>query len=158
MATLGNFNAEEFTDSFEPIPAGRYTAMIVKSDTVENKAKNGSYIKLEVDIVDGQYKGRKLFQNLNLNNPSEMAVKIAKTELANICRAVGILHPKDSSELHNRPIQIKVTIRPETEAFPASNEIKGWYSLSEPKAVMPGTPVSSGKPWERPAPAPDPTF
>lgn len=155
MANLGDFNADDFHDDFQPIPAGRYTAVIVKSDTMATKDGAGSYIKLEVDIVDGQYKGRKLFTNLNLVNKNEMAVKIAKTELANICRAVGVLHPKDSSELHGKPVSIKVSIRPESDAFPASNDIKGWYPLNA-EAPKPHAPI--GKPWERPAPAKDEIF
>lgn len=156
MASLNGFNAEDFKDEYAPLPAGRYTAMIVKSETKATKAGNGSYLSLEIDIVDGQYKGRKLFENLNLDNPNEQAVNIAKVTLANICRAVGVLHPKDSSELHLKPISIMVSVIPESKDFPASNRVKRWDA---PDAVS-ASPIqakapANAKPWERPAPKVD---
>ena len=152
MASLGNFNPDEHKDNYEPLPAGRYVAIIVKSENKDSKS-GGTYLKLEVDIVEGQYKGRKLFANLNLVNANDMAVKIAKTELANICRAVGVMRPKDSSELHNKPISIRVAIQPERDGFPASNVIKGWDALAtNPTPVNPPPAAApASKPWEKPA-------
>lgn len=159
MASLNGFNAEDFKDEYAPLPAGRYTAMIVKSETKSTKAGNGSYLSLEIDIVDGQYKGRKLFENLNLDNPNEQAVNIAKATLANICRAVGVLHPKDSSELHLKPISIMVSVIPESKDFPASNRVKRWDAPDAVSPVQAKAPTNA-KPWERPAPKPEdtPTF
>jgi hypothetical protein len=150
MASLNGFNAEEFKDEFTPIPAGRYTAMIVKSETKRTKNDRGSYLKLEVDIVDGQYKGRKIFENLNLENENEMAVHIAKAMLANICRATLVLHPKDSSELHLKPMSVRVVVEPEKDGMPAQNRIKGWDALgtATPQPVSPAP--ANAKPWEKP--------
>jgi hypothetical protein len=154
MASLNGFNADEFKDEYTPLPAGRYTAMIVKSETQATKAGNGSYLKLEIDIVDGQYKGRKLFENLNLENPNQQAVNIAKATLANICRAVNILHPKDSSELHLKPISIMVSVEPERDGYPASNRVKRWdapESAAQTKMDFSKAPApANAKPWERP--------
>lgn len=153
MASLNNFNADEYKDEYAPLPAGRYTAMIVKSDLQATKAGNGSYLKLEIDIVDGQFKGRKLFENLNLDNPNQQAVNIAKATLANICRAVGVLHPKDSSELHMKPMSVMVSVEPERDGYPASNRIKRWESIltnPTPANPAPATP-STAKPWEKKA-------
>lgn len=149
MASLNGFNAEDFKDEYAPLPAGRYTAMIVKSETKSTKAGNGSYLSLEIDIVDGQYKGRKLFENLNLDNPNEQAVNIAKATLANICRAVGVLHPKDSSELHLKPMSIMVSVIPESKDFPASNRVKRWDAPETASPIQAKAPANA-KPWGAP--------
>ena len=159
MASLNGFNAEDHKDEFQPIPAGRYTAAIIKSETKSTKDGKGSYLKLEIDILDGQYKGRKIFENLNLENANETTVKIAQVTLANICRAVGVLHPKDSSELHHKPMSVRVVIEPEKDGMPAQNRIKGWDAIGPAKAPESVAPANA-KPWERPAPKPEetPTF
>ncbi|MGQ9636057.1 MAG: DUF669 domain-containing protein, partial [Bryobacteraceae bacterium] len=106
MAHLGNFDASQVepTTTFDPIPAGKYLAMITASEMKPNKAGTGSYLELVFTIVEGEYKGRQLWGRLNLDNPNELAVKIARAELSAICRAVGVLTPRDSVELHNLPL------------------------------------------------------
>ena len=148
MANLGNFNADEFENTYTPIPAGKYTAIITASEMKSTKAAGGQRLALTVEIVDGAAKGRKIFTGLNLVNANPEAEKIAKTELANICRAVGIIHPRDSSELHGKPLTIKVSIKPETPEFPAGNEIKGWEAVGTVTAQAPIPPTGEKpKPW-----------
>jgi hypothetical protein len=73
-----------------------------------NKDGTGSYLQLTFEILDGPHKGRLLWARLNLDNPNATAVAIAKAELSAICRAVGVLAPKDSVELHDLPLVIHV--------------------------------------------------
>lgn len=40
-----------------------------------------------------------------------MTVKIARGELSAVCRAVGVMAPKDSVELHNIPLEINVGLK-----------------------------------------------
>ena len=163
MANLGNFNADEHENEFTPIPAGKYPAVITESEMVETKA-HGHMLKLTHEIIDGPNKGRKVWANLNLDCASETAVKIAKINLADICRAVGVLHPWDSGELHNKPMLIKLTVRPETDEYPASNDIKAWEPINKTPQLpgMPAdastqaadtkpveAPASNKKPWEK---------
>lgn len=162
MANLGNFNADEYENEFTPIPAGRYTAIITDSEMVATK-NGGQMLKLTHEIVDGPSKGRKVWANLNLVHSNDQAVKISKINLADICRAVGVLHPRDSGELHNKPMLIKLTVRPETEEYPASNDIKAWEPLNKTPQLpgMPAdastpvsapdstSPASNKKPWEK---------
>lgn len=158
MASLGNFNADDYKDEYTPIPSGSYTAMIVNSSERETNKKDGKMIVLKVDVVDGPHKGRKIFENLNIVNPNETAVEIAKSTLANVCRAVGVLHPKDTSELHNKPMRIWVSVVPEKDGYPPSNKIKKWESLTAAAPASAPTPTApaGSKPWEKKAAAPAP--
>ena len=154
MASLGNFNADDYENEYTPIPAGKYKAVITESES-KPTAKGGEYLKLTVEIIEGQYKGRKVFGNLNLKNANPEAEKIAKISLADICRAVGVTHPRDSSELHNKPLMVKLSIKPETADVPAGNDIKGWEGIGKVAPAVaapaaPATPAPSGsKPWEK---------
>lgn len=154
-----DFNADEYEPmgSFDPIPAGKYLVVISGSEIKDTSTGKGKYLQLVYDVVDGEFSGRKLFDRLNLVNENETAQKIAQQALSAICRAVGVMHPKDTGELHDKPFVVKVIIRPATEQYQASNQIKGYESkdgtpLSEKKAAAPatkGADEKKKKPWEK---------
>ena len=154
---LSGFNAADVEPqgSFEPIPAGWYSAMITDSEFKATKNGNGEYLQLRLDVIEGEHEGRVLFDRLNLNNPNQTAVEIAQRQLSAICRAVGIMTPSDSSELHDKPLKVKVSIRPAGNGYEASNEIKAYESAEGAGAPAPaqaGTGTSGGaskKPWQK---------
>ena len=147
MAVL-NFDANtvEPQTSLTPIPAADYKVAITESEMKENSKKNGSFLSLVFSVLDGEHKGRKLYANLNMDNPSKVAVEIAKSELSAICRAVNVMTPNDSAELHNKPLVVKVGLEKRKDTGDMSNRIKGYSSLAtanaEPVAVGAGE-----KPW-----------
>lgn len=130
MASLNGFNATEVdpTTSFEPVPAGKYLAAITDSEMKPTKSGGGSYLHLTFTILDGEQKGRVLWARLNLVNPNATAVKIARGELSAICRAVGVLQPRDSTELHNLPLLITVKLKKRIDTGELTNELKGYES------------------------------
>ena len=159
MADLRGFNAHtvEPNESFDPVPAGEYLCIITASDDRPTKSGNGSYLELEFEVIDGPYKGRKLWDRLNLANPNEMAVKIARATLSAICRAVGVMEPKDSCELHDQPLFVKVRLDKRSDTDEMSNVIKGYRgrNASRPDPVPPAASVpspaatTSVPPWKR---------
>ena len=130
MANLNGFNANDVepNSSFEPIPAGKYLAAIIASETKQTKSGGGSYLELTFSILDGEYKGRQLWSRLNLSNPNATAVKIARGDLSAICRAINVMQPKDSVDLHNLPLVINVKLKKRTDNDELTNEIKGYES------------------------------
>lgn len=150
MASLTGFDANtvEPMKAQSPLPAGSYKAAITASDQKQNAKQTGSYIALEFAVLDGEHKGRKLFANLNLNNPNKQAVEIARGELSAICRAIGVMTPNDTAELHNKPMWLDVKLEKRKDNGEMSNRIKGYKSLSEGNAAAAAQPVASGdKPW-----------
>ena len=152
MSTI-NFNAEAVEPSvpFEAIPAGKYTAIITDSDLKETRSGTGRYLQLEFEITEGEYSGRKLWSRLNIENPNPDAVRFARADLAAICRAVGVLHPGDSVELHNLPLRITVRCR-RNQDDEIVNEVKSYEAVE--KAVIPAVPApqngaNSAPPWAR---------
>lgn len=139
MANLAGFDATvvEPNAGFDPLPPGEYEATIVASEFKQTKNGDGEYLSLEVKILSGQYQNRVLYENLNLKNRNEQAVQIAKGTLSAICRAVNVLTPNDSSELHMKPLRISVGTRKREDTGEMQNYIKGF----KPRSAQPA-PVS----------------
>jgi len=152
LANLNNFNANQIepTSDFEPIPAGKYLAIITESELKPTKSGSGSYLQLTFQILEGEYKGRFLWSRLNLHNANATAVQIAQAELSAICRAVGVLTPNDSVELHNLPLVINVKCRKREDSGDITNEIKG-YAKPAAATAQPQQANHATPPWRRPS-------
>ncbi len=153
-----NFNAEEVepSSSFDPIPAGWYQAIISNSEMKATRDGYGEYLSLTLQIIEGQHENRLVFARLNLKNANDKAVDIARKDLAAICRAVGVMSPQASEQLHDIPLMIKVKVRPASGEYEASNDIGGYKAVEganltpAPKTqtpVAPSTPAK--KPWQK---------
>lgn len=161
MADLAGFNAGEVEPNvaIAPVPADTYECIIVASEKKATTAGDGEYLKLELQITRGQFQNRKLWDNLNIRNKNATAQQIALGTLSAICRAVGVLTPKDSIELHNKPLMVKVVVKTDAEYGP-KNVVKGYSARvigapvqaqpaeangSAPQPVAAG--AAGGKPW-----------
>jgi len=129
MANLNGFNPAQFEDddNFDPLPAGNYEATITESEMKDTRDGTGKYLKLTWSIGgDSKYAGRLVWENINIVNKNPQAVEIAFKTLAKVCKACGINRPvNDSSELHGIPCTIKVSIRPASNGYDPSNDVKG---------------------------------
>ena len=162
MADLRGFDAQtvEPNDSFDPIPNGDYLCIITASEMKPTKAGDGAYLELEMQVIEGQYQGRKLWDRLNLNNANDTTVKIAKGTLSAICRAVGVLQPKDSCELHDLPILVKVACKKRDDTDELTNVVKSYKkrdgagfsqaTTAAPVAPLANAPAKAASPpWKR---------
>jgi hypothetical protein len=150
MANLSGFDANQIepTSDFEALPAGKYVAMITESELKPTKSGAGNYLQLTFEILEGPYKGRIIWSRLNLNNPNATTVQIAQRELSSICRAVGVMTPGDSAELHNLPLEIIVKCKKRDDNGDVTNEIRG-YSRRESTNSRPLQSPTSTPPWRR---------
>ena len=150
MADLRGFDSTKVEPAipFEAIPAGKYLAVITASEMKPNKANTGQFLELCFTIVEGECKNRTLWARLNLENPNELAMKIAQSELSAICRAVGVMTPNDSVELHNLPLTIRVVCRKRKDTGEISNEIRG-YERRDAVTGRPQQAQTSTPPWRR---------
>ena len=150
MANLSGFDAREVDPAvgFEPIPADKYLAVITGSEMKQTKAGDGQYLELTFQVIEGEYKGRNLWARLNLDNPNTTAVQIARAELSAICRAVGVMTPKDSHDLHDLPLVISVKLKKREDNGEMTNEIKG-YEKKEEARGQPQQASTDTPPWRR---------
>ena len=151
MANLTGFDAREVDPAvgFDPIPAGTYLAIITESEFKPTKTSVGQYLQLTFQILEGEHKGRLLWARLNLDNPNATTVKIARAELSAICRAVGIMAPKDSVELHNLPLLIKVGLKKRDDTGDLTNVIKGYEKKGAPAQPAMAGAANGKAPWQR---------
>lgn len=158
MATLNNFDASQIDPSvaLDPIPAGKYLALITESEMKPTKAGGGKYLQLTFQVLEGERKGRLLWARLNLENRSEMTVKIARGELSASCRAVGVMQPRDSVELHNIPLEVSIGLKKRDDTGELGNVIKGYARKGGGAAPAPRSTANAGEvnagstpPWKR---------
>ena len=158
MAQLGgNYvpNPDETEESFDIVPAGEYIAVISASDYKANKKGTGMILNLTYEIIDGEFKGRKIFENLNLENENAQAAQIAKKSLNSICLAIGVTAVQDSAQLHGIPMKIDVKVKAPQGDYDAKNEIKKHSSANgqtAPAQTQAKAAPATGKaqPWMKP--------
>ncbi len=127
MAQFGTTFDATTVDPLKPhevLPPGKYEGQIVASEMRPTKDGNGSYLWLEIDILEGIYQGRKLFDRLNLVNANPQTVEIAQRTLSAICHAVGKMRVSNSEELHLIPMKLDVRVQPPKNGYGETNTIR----------------------------------
>jgi len=161
MANLGQtFDSTQVNPDtgFDPLPAGDYIAMIIDSAMKPTKNGAGQYLELTLQVVDGPYAQRLLWDRLMLDHPNNKTVEIAQRKLSAICHAVNVLKVQDSTQLHNIPLKVRVKFVDDPQ-FGPKNEIGGYKPASgaqvgnaQPVYHAPATqpaPQQQAMPWQQ---------
>lgn len=116
---------EKQSGGFEPLPAGEYVVKIVKHEwkAIDNDArKNGERLNFQLEILEGEYKGRKLFPSLNVKSlkPKAPDKKLSAAEFARgvfrvIVDSCGLASCKNVAELYGIPFVAVVTLKAKTD-------------------------------------------
>ena len=164
MVALGmtyTADPENVQGDYTPVPPGDYRVMVKDSDLKPTSNGRGNYIQLDLEILEGEHKGRTLIERLNIDNPNEKAVEIAQRTLNAICVAVGKMSISDTAELHNIPMLAVVKVDPPKPYVKDGVEMPGSPSNSiktyKPANAVPtqaAQPAPSGfggqsAPWKR---------
>lgn len=161
MASLSGFDASQVPEQreFTALPEGQYVVIATASEMKPTKSGEGQILVFTFEVLDGPHKGRKLWARLNLVNKNQTAVDIAQRELGAICRAVGVIKPADSSDLHNKPLLATVGIELDDRKR-ETNHIKKYEAVAGAPAVVapPAAPpagqaggATAAPPWARAA-------
>lgn len=156
MATL-TFDASKVApqEGFSVIPAGSYIAQIEESEIKPTKSGTGQMLKLKWRVLDGQYKNRVIFGNINIVNANPEAEKIGQRQLSALCHAAGVLQLQDTAQLHAKPMKVKVKVRvDETGKYDDQNEITNYEAVSGGFAAAPAAPApasAASAPWAKKA-------
>lgn len=151
-----DLNDEQYADeggSFDPLPAGWYTAKITQADVTQTKAGTGQYIKMRFDITGPTHQGRVVFANININNPNPTAEKIGRGQLRQMRDALGMGELKDTDQLIGGDLQIKLSIKKD-EQYGDSNDVKGFKPIGggsvapQPTQSAPAG-ASASPPWAK---------
>lgn len=131
-----------YVGASDPLPTGSYPMAISNMECVaNNKAETGHNLKIEYTVIEGEFKGRKVFENLNLwHKSSSQAVEIAFRHLSSIGHAVGVLAGGDLTVLAHKPMTVEVSLEPGT---PAGVDANG----QETKERKPQNRIQSRSPY-----------
>ena len=134
-----NFDASQVAPQTPsgPIPAGTYLAHITESDVQPLKSGKGTGLKLTFEVIDGPHKGRRVWENLNIQHENEDTQRIAQSQLSALCHAVNVIKLQDTASLHHKPVTIKVVVREAQGQYQASNNIKGYESAGGARPAVP---------------------
>ena len=160
MASLNmNFDASTVqpTSSYDPLPNGEYLVVAIASDMKPTKS-GGQYLELELEILEGNFRSRKLWDRINLVNSNPKTVEIAQRQLSGLCHATGVMNVTDSSQLHNIPVIATIKYKEPQNGYEASNEVRGYKKANDqstpqapqqPAAVPTTQAAGATPPWGR---------
>ena len=152
MAEINYQTNDEKMNDFSAIPAGDYIAQI-KNDEIKESKTGAKYLALSWEILDGQYAGRIIFDNLNLWHSKQQVQAIAQGAMNAICIAAGFPNGvKDSGELHRKAILLKVAVKTD-KTYGDQNTIKKYSAYGNQSAPAQQSteqpPGVKKQPWEK---------
>ena len=130
---------------YDPLPKGEYMAIVTESQMKITKAGTGEYLALSMQIIEGKHSGRKIWENLNLHNPNEVAETIARANLKAISEACGFAELDDTDQLNDIPFILVLDI---DRKDATRNRVMGYKRAGSGSAPS-ADPAASAKPWER---------
>ena len=142
MSKFG-FDLNEYTAedrNYDPLPKGDYT--LTCTEAVEKTTKSGgTMIAATFEVLGGKYSGRKIWNNFNIHNSSEIAQKIGREQVAAWAKAVGKPNAVSFDELIEKAFKAAVGIEKGTGGYSDKNRIEG-YIIASSSAP---TPPKGGK-------------
>ncbi|HEX8349644.1 MAG TPA: DUF669 domain-containing protein [Hymenobacter sp.] len=156
MAVI-NFNANNVQPDegrAGAVPPDWYLMAIDTTEVKPTASGTGTILAASAKILEGQYVGRKIFLNFNIQNQSVQAQEIGQKQLSALCHATRVLVVQDTSQLHNIPFRAKVKVRPAQGQYDESNEITAFRDQTDTTAVSKGGAVNLSAPAPARPPAP----
>src|SRR5665213_2433339 len=94
--------------NFEPIPVGQYKVQAIESKIEDTKSGTGQMLVLTLEVLEGPFANRRVWDRLNIRNDNPDAQRIAQRALADLCLAIGVAQLRDTDELQFKPMTVKV--------------------------------------------------
>ncbi len=133
-------------NDFSPLPAGRYNLVVLETDLVmTKKAKEandpsvGQYVKVKMQVLDGDYQNRFIWSNFNVVNANPKAAEIGSQQFSNLVVSAGITEIKDTSELNGKTVAAEIKVTPDT-GYGAGNDVKRFYPISSAPVAPSASP------------------
>jgi len=147
-------------DDFGILPPEKYLTLIGIAEVKQTKAGNGHYIELPLTVVDGQYKNWKLWDRINIDNPSAECVRIGLQKLSALGRSLGIAKLTDTAQLADQVTVAHVKVKGDqnfVRTYSAPSEVpakqvpQGSRLNATPPAHCTGItpPQQQSRPWDR---------
>lgn len=146
---------------FPVLPPSKYPVLIEEAEVKQTKKGDGHYIRLVMKVLDeGLYKGRKVFDQINIQNPSTQCVEIGLRSLSALGRALGLQAITDSTQLVNQVVVAHVKVKDDQNIVRTYSSAGVAPPAPAPAPAHPagmpaiGTPETYAPPQSTPAVAP----
>lgn len=164
MASIGNAYDPDAKPSagYTPLPLDDYTLEIVESSYDANKDGDGMVLALKAQIMGGEFDQRPYFIWMDLENDDQDKQNRGQRDFAGLRRAIGILNPQDTEELHFKPFKVTIGTYTQKSTGEPKNTIKKYHFDADESAVPAAAnnnrpaaaaakPAASGgsKPWRK---------
>lgn len=159
--SFGNLDDVE-TNNFDLLPADNYKMRSIDQEMKDTRDGNGAYLAVTFEIVEGEFSGRRVWQNYNLINQNQKAVDIALGDIKAWLEACGLesggtLTMDRINELEMKTFTGKVGVQKDkTGQYGDRNKIAGFVlSTTGEIASDSGTPPASEasgsdkRPWQQ---------
>lgn len=123
--------------SGELLPIGEYLCTIADAKERQNNAGTGSMLAIEFAIIDGDFHGRTIYENLNLNNPNQTAVNIARARLGELLTAIECPGAQTPAEILGRDVVVKIKHGKDKATAEIRQQIGGYRNPTEPPKPAP---------------------
>jgi hypothetical protein len=151
MGNLSGFDASTVnpTDS-ACLPIGDYRVIAVES-SIDDKPSGAQMLSVTLQVLGGNYQNRKIWVSECLKQKDGSENKQGWGKLSSLCRAVGVLDPDDTSNLHNIPFIATVGIKKQEDGYSPKNIVTKYTKISADAPAVRSTPqpqvASTGDPW-----------
>ena len=100
--------ADQYEDSQDALPAGKYRAMITQVEDRETRSGTGRYLLIKYVVTEGQYANWKTSDMINYQNDNPKAQTIGWQQLKKLVKAVWGDFPEEftASDLENQTVTI----------------------------------------------------
>lgn len=158
MAYLGETFDSSTVEPSKPrgtLPPGWYPAYIKESEIKPTKKAqedggDDCLIAITFEVSQGEYQGSKFWENINYRNRNQTAQEIGQGQFSALCRALNKTTVKDTNELHNRELMVKLDVEVQEGRNPR-NVVKEYKAYGDGPAAMqaskPAAGASSAPSW-----------
>lgn len=121
---------------------GNYIVSVESIEKRQTKALTGSYLAIQFKVLVGDYEGKLVTHNINIDNPSEKATSIGRSELKTLaCNAKlpNYEYIKTSDELIGKILVITTDI--ENGPYGEKTVVKGYSQSGHQNSIATDKPV-----------------
>ena len=159
MSNLGNFDPTTVDpNQVPPFPDGNYCLQAIESEIKPTSKGTGTMLNLILEVIEGEYKGRRVYEGINIQNNSAAAQQIGQKQLSALCHACGHLKAvTDSNELHYKPFWATIGTKiDDSGKYKPKNVVKKYLfeNGNVPAGAAPATPAIPPQPAAMARPGP----
>lgn len=137
-------------DEFDVLPAGKYPVIVESAEVKATKKGDGYILKLKMSVLDGIGKGRKLWDNINVRNPSAECQELGLKMLGHLCVATGV--PVIDRE-HSEQLLVNKTCLVRVKVDGTFNKVTEYEPLGQPAKTQDQPAAPAKQPTSNPEPA-----